>query len=123
MSTGQTSVSLAAMTASAATPGAISTSMKRLDMLGDPRADHARDVLDPLGDLDTCRGEAGDLLGRRVLLTLHDRAGVAERHAGHLVHEAPGHEGKDREPRVVVRDPVGELLLHPPARLGVNHDR
>src|SRR3954447_13422925 len=104
MSTGQTSASLAAMAASAATSGETSTSMNRLDMgaLREFGPDRSRDVLDPLGDLDPGRLQAGDLLARRVLLAFHDRPRVAERHAGHLVHEAAGHEGDDRQPRVVL---------------------
>src|SRR4051795_11580735 len=124
MSTGQTSVSFAARAWSDATSGETSTSMKRLDMrtLRDPGPHHAWDVLDPLGDLDPGRGQARDLLRRGVLLALDDRAGVAEGHARHLVHEAARHEGHDRQPRLVLDHPLRELRLHPAARLRVNHD-
>ena len=61
---------------------------------------------------------------RRVLLALDDRAGVAEGHARHLVHEPAGHEGDDREARVVARAThFAELRLHAAAGLGVDHDR
>src|SRR3954464_10410762 len=124
MSTGQTSVSFAASAWSDATSGETSTSMKRLDMrtLGDPGPHHPGDVLDPLGDLDPGGGQARNLLGRGVLLALDDRAGVAKGHARHLVHEAACHERDDGQPRVVLAHPVGELLLHPAAPLGVTHE-
>ena len=51
--------------------------------------DPVGDLVDPLDDGDAGGLEAGDLLGRRVLVALDDRAGVAEAHALHLlvVHE------------------------------------
>ena len=49
--------------------------------------------------------------------------GVAEAHARHLVHEPPGHEGHDRQARVVLGHPTSQLGLHPAARLGVDDDR
>ena len=58
-----------------------------------------------------------------VLLALDDRAGVAEAHAGHLVHEASGHERDDRQARVVLGHPARELGLHAPSGLGVDDDR
>ena len=67
--------------------------------------------------------EPRDLLGRRVGLALDDRAGVAEAHARHLVHEAAGHEGDDRQRELFSLHPLGELRLHPAARLGVDDDR
>src|SRR4051794_39949393 len=98
MSTGQTSASVAAMAGSPATSGETSTSINRLDMgaIRDLGPDHPGDVLDPFGHLDPGGVQAGDLLARGVLLALHDRPRVAERHAGHLVHEAAGHERDDR---------------------------
>ena len=61
----------------------------------EPLFDERRNVLDALGDGDTGRLHALDLVGRRVGLALDDGAGVPEAHAGHLVHEPSGHEGHD----------------------------
>src|SRR3954454_22568022 len=120
MSTGQTSSSFAAISASLATESSTSTSMKTalssfsanpcpqllLHRLGD--------LVDPLDDRDPRFLEAGDLLGRGVLGALDDRAGVAEAHPLHLlvVHELAGHEGDDRQLRVVLIAPVDQLGLH-----------
>ena len=41
-------------------------------------------------------GEARDLFGGGVFFALDDGAGVSEGHAGHVVHEAAGHERDDR---------------------------
>src|ERR671936_2418057 len=114
MSTGQTSANRAASSRSAAASAETSTAMKRLLYMraaprGDRLLDEVGDVLNALGDRDPGRLQARDLLARRVLPALDDRAGVAERHARHLVHEAPRHERDDRQPRPV----VGELRLHP----------
>src|SRR5512132_1543915 len=106
MSTGQTSASLAATAASWAASSSTSTAMKiasaltrwspprgiqprvlrqgiglRPLYLGELRLHQARDVLDALGHDDAGGGQARDLLARRVLLALDDRAGVAEAHA------------------------------------------
>src|SRR5581483_6735487 len=88
-----------------------------------PLLHQRRDRLDALGDRDARGLHALDLVGRRVGLALDDRAGVAEAHARHLVHEPPGHEGDDRQPAAVLAHPVGQLRLHAPAGLGVDHDR
>src|SRR5436189_3878210 len=126
MSTGQTSSSFAASCASPATASSTSMPMKMASLRigGGPQlALHdLRDLRDLLGDRDAGLGEAGDLLGGRVLLALHDRAGVAEAHARHLVHEAAGHERDDRQARVVLLDPLGQLGLHAAAGLGVDDD-
>src|SRR5271167_2644761 len=103
MSTGQTSASFAASAGSEAVASSTSIAMNvpslriRAFLRADLLADHLRDVLDPLGDRDAGAFEALDLLGRRVLLALDDRARVPEAHAGHLVHEAAGHERDDRQ--------------------------
>ena len=66
------------------------------------------DLVDPLDHGDPGGLEAGDLLRRGVLVALDDRAGVAEAHPLHLlvVHELAGHEGDDRQPRVVLARPT-----------------
>src|SRR3972149_3050546 len=51
------------------------------------------DVRYLLRHADAGLAEAADFLGGGVLLALDDRAGMAEAHAGHRVHETPGHEG------------------------------
>src|SRR3954453_21775863 len=151
MSTGQTSASLVATAVSWATASSTSTAMKMASALmplrSPPRGIQGgwvrflrtgiglgplhprqlglhdlRDLRDLLCDGDPRLGQARDLLARRVLLALDDRAGVAEAHARHLVHEPPGHEGDDRQARVVLGPPAGELGLHAPARLGVDDD-
>src|SRR5207248_8211362 len=104
MSTGQASVSLAASSESAAAWSSTSTAMKMPSSLmrrsrplsrGRPLRelgfDHLGDVLDTLGDRDPRLGQAGDLLGGGVLLAFDDRAGMAEGHPRHLIHEAPRH--------------------------------
>src|ERR671936_3192250 len=105
MSTGQTSVSLAASCASPVTASSTSMPMKmaslRIGGGSQLRPHDLRDLRDLLGHRDAGFGEAGDLLGGRVLLALDDRAGMAETHARHLVHEPPGHERDDRQARVV----------------------
>src|SRR4051812_50208886 len=122
MSTGQTSSSFLASSASPATSSETSTSMKTpscADPDGPGREAEepsgidfvlhdVRDLVDPLDDGDAGCLEARDLLRRRVLLALDDRAGVAEAHALHLlvVHELAGHEGDDRQSRVVLLPPV-----------------
>src|SRR5436190_1002381 len=101
MSTGHASLSRAARSPSAAAPSSTSTAMNvpsLLMRLARPRSrgrplgelgfDHLGDVLDALGDRDPGAREARDLLRGGVLLAFDDRAGVAEGHAGHLVHEA-----------------------------------
>src|SRR5207244_2242467 len=99
--TGQTSSSLAASSSSPATASSTSMPMKmaslRIGGGSQLRPHDVRDLRDLLGDGDAGLGEAGDLLGRRVLLALDDRAGVAEAHARHLVHEPAGHERDDRQ--------------------------
>src|SRR5215207_9671873 len=108
MSTGQTSSSLAASAASPATASSTSMPMKIASLrigrapLGELRLHDLGDLRDLLCDGDAGLREAGDLLSRRVLLALDDRAGVAEAHARHLVHEAPGHERDDRQIAVVL---------------------
>src|SRR2546423_9420961 len=110
MSTGHASVSLAASSGSAAACSSIWTAMKmpsslirlsrplsRGRLLRELGFDHLGDVLDALGDRDPRLGQAGDLLRGGVLLAFDDRAGVAEGHPRHLVHEAPRHEGDDRQ--------------------------
>src|SRR4051794_11134582 len=135
MSTGQTSASLVATAVSWATASSTSTPMKVASALTplrspprgiQPRAlrtgiglrplyprqlglHDLRDLADLPRDGDPRLGQARDLLARRVLLALDDRAGVAEAHARHLVHEPPGHEGDDRQARVVLGHPAGEL--------------
>src|SRR4051812_32970353 len=101
MSTGQTSSSFAARAASPVTESSTSMPMKMASLriggapLGQLRLHDVRDLGDLLGHGDPRLREALDLLGGRVLLALHDRAGVAEAHPGHLVHEPAGHEGDD----------------------------
>src|ERR671933_756584 len=99
MSTGQTSVSLAAIAGSPAASSATSMPMKmpsermgsdllRGDVdaaLGELGLHDLRDLGDLLGDRDPGLRQARDLLARRVLLALDDRAGMAEAHARHLV--------------------------------------
>src|SRR5439155_12754718 len=96
MSTGQTSSSFAASCGSPATASSTSMPMKMASLRIGGRSELAphdlRDLRDLLGDGDACLGEAGDLLGRRVLFALDDRAGVAEAHPRHLVHEPAGHD-------------------------------
>src|SRR5947208_12422230 len=110
MSTGQTSASLAASCPSPATASSTSMPMKIASLRiggGSQLAPHdLRDLRDLLGNGDPGLRQARDLLGGSVLLALHDRAGVAEAHARHLVHEAPGHERDDRQARVVLLDPL-----------------
>src|SRR3954452_10332074 len=105
MSTGQTSSSLRASSTSPLTSSATSTSIKvpsasAIELL----LNDVRDLVDALDDRDAGGLEAGDLLGRRVLLALHDRAGVAEGHSLHLlvVHELARHERDDRQAGVVL---------------------
>src|SRR4051794_27374603 len=116
MSTGQTSASLAASCASPATVSSTSIPMKmaslRIGGGSQLRLHDLRDLRDLLGDRDPCLGQSLDLLGSGVLLALDNRPGVAEAHAGHLVHEAAGHERHDRQSRVVLLDPLGQLGLH-----------
>src|SRR5215211_8891956 len=126
MSTGQTSVSLAASCASPVTASSTSMPMKiaslRIGRRSQLRLHDLRDLGDLLRDGYAGLCEAGDLLRGGVLLALDDRSGVAEAHAGHLVHEAARHEGDDRQLRVVLMDPLGQLGLHAAAGLGVDHD-
>src|SRR5262249_46552879 len=125
MFTGQTSTSFFASAGSAATFGSTSTSMN-MPAMSVPSQSllHERgDVLDALGDGDPGRLHALDLVRGRVGLALDDRAGVAEAHARHGVHEAAGHEGDDRQARAVLAHPVGELGLHAATGLGVYDDR
>ena len=137
MSTGQASVELWASSPSAAAESSTSTAMKIPSLplrapLGSgsaptpPRSEILAptigDVLDSLGHLDAGRRQAGDLLAGRVGLAFDDRAGVAEAHPGHLVHEPARHEGDDRQPRGVLGDPLGQLGLHAATRLGVDDD-
>src|SRR3990170_766738 len=105
MLTGHTSTSFFASSRSAVASGSIST---RMNMEG---------ISAPPGGT-----QPADLLGGGVLLALDDGAGVAETHAGHGVHEAPGHEGDDGQAGAVLRDIGGELRLHGAARLGVDDD-
>src|SRR5437016_10397891 len=125
MLTGQTSTSFLASAASAATARSTWTSMNMpaISMSLQAFLHERRDVLDPLRHRDAGGLHALDLVGRGVGLPLDDRAGVAEAHAGHLVHEATRHEGDDRQPRPVLADPVSELRLHAAARLRVDDDR
>src|SRR5882724_5707351 len=108
--TGQTSSSFAASCASPATASSTSMPMKIASLriggapLGELGPHDLRDLGDLLSHGDAGLREAGDLLGGGVLLALDDRAGVAEAHAGHLVHEAPRHERDDRQLRVVLLD-------------------
>src|SRR3954447_24497596 len=85
--------------------------------------DEVGDLRDLLGHGDPRVVESLDLLRGRVGLALDDRAGVAEAHARHLVHEAAGHEGHDRQLRVVLADVTSQLGLHAAARLVVDDDR
>src|SRR3954451_7750365 len=123
MSTGQTSSSFAASSASPATPSSTSMPMKIASLriggapLGELRLHDLRDLGDLLRDGDARLSQPGDLLRGLVLLALDDRAGMAEAHAGHLVHEAARHEGHDRQLGVVLRHVACELRLHPAARL------
>src|SRR5690349_4499738 len=102
MSTGQTSSSFAASSASPVTASSTSMPMKtaslRIGGRSQFRLHDLRDLRDLLGDGDARLRQPLDLLGGGVLLALHDRAGVAEAHARHLVHEPPGHERDDRQP-------------------------
>src|SRR6185295_1857431 len=128
MLTGQTSVSFFATAASLAAAASTSTLMNipfgiSAPCLGETFFDEARDVLDAFGHRDAGGIHALDLVGGGVGLALDDGAGVAEAHARHLVHEATGHEGDDREARLVLVDPVGELGFHAAAGLGVDGDR
>src|SRR3954470_18886417 len=126
MSTGQTSASLAASCASPATASSTSMPMKMASLRiggGSQLALHdLRDLGDLLRDRDPGLREARYLLGGRVLLALDDRAGVAEAHPRHLVHEPAGHERHDRQLGVVLLDPLGQLGLHAAAGLGVDDD-
>src|SRR5215216_5073743 len=106
MSTGQTSSSLEASSASSRISPETSTSMKSpcsswvsANLRSQPLLDRLRDLVDPLDDRDAGRLEAGDLLRGRVLGALDDRPRVSEGHSLHLlfVHELAGHEGDDRE--------------------------
>src|SRR3954449_5722659 len=121
MSTGHTSASFRARSASRATASSTSTSMKIAlavaawlmrphscwNLRSEPLLHEVGDLGDLLRDRDAGLLEARDLLGGRVRLALDDRAGVAEAHARHLVHELAGHERHDRQPRVVLGDPAG----------------
>src|SRR5919112_5358093 len=137
MSTGHTSASLAAIAGSVTYWSSTSMPMNvasvrigspvllRRDFdaaLGELALHDLRDLGDLLRDRDAGLGEAGDLLGRGVLLALDDRAGMAEAHARHLVHEPAGHERHDRKARVVLGHPARQLGLHAAARLGVDDD-
>src|SRR3954468_20394445 len=109
MSTGQASSSFFAMSASSRTSSATSTSMNvpgislRLHLLADLLFHEVRDLADLLRHGDPGVVQALDLLRGGVGLALDDRAGVAEAHARHLVHEASRHEGDDRELRAGLR--------------------
>src|SRR5438552_14091693 len=117
MSTGQTSASLAASSASPVTASSTSMPMKiaSLRIGGAPLRElgphDLRDLRDLLRDGDARLCQARDLLRGGVLLALDDRAGVPEAHAGHLVHEAPGHERDDRKLGVVLLYSLGQLGL------------
>src|SRR5918995_4279604 len=113
MSTGQTSSSLEAISASPAIESSTTIPMKiasrsgiRASSIPSRRGrrtdrelllDGAGDLVDPLDDRDAGILQAGDLLSGRVLGPLHDGSGMTEAHALHplVVHELAGHEGDD----------------------------
>ena len=121
MSTGQASSSFFASSESSATCSSSSTSMKipfSVAHRAERLLDAVGDLVDPLDDRNAGGFEPRDLLGRRVLLALDDRAGVAEAHALHLlvVHELAGHERDDRQSssRSRSRQSTSSASMRPP---------
>ena len=130
MSTGQTSVSLAASAGSAATAG--------VDLDGDeealcrqPPAALAHPAARTRSGMSSIRSATViPRLGRRAIFSVAVSSlpstivpAWPKRHARHLVHEAAGHEGDDRQLRAVLGHPARQLGLHAAARLGVDDDR
>src|SRR5215831_5914301 len=106
MLTGHTSASFFATAGSRAAASSTRTSMKvpaMLLALREAPADQLGDVLDALRHRDARALHALDLGCRGVLAALDDRAGVAEAHALHLVHEAARHEGDHGQPAAMRR--------------------